>query len=100
MRFSVDSMTSTENDVGEINMPRQEQDALKAIAADELDKLIEQSLDEKHPNSLRILRLENCGPYMAAQLRAFEKALTEYASAKAAKKLAETESRARRAGSD
>lgn len=81
-------------------MFRQERDALKAIDTDVLDKLIEQSIDEKCPSSLRILRLESCGPYAASQFRAFGKALVEYGSAKAAKKLAETESRALRAGSD
>lgn len=89
-----------ENEMGEINISRDEQYSLKAIDADELDKLIEKCLDEKRPGFLRILRLENCGPYVASNLRAFERALGEYGIAKAAKKRAETENRARRAGSD
>jgi hypothetical protein len=89
-----------ENDVGEINIPREERDALEAIDTDMLDKLIEQSLDERHSSPLRALRLESCGSHVASQLRAFEKALAEYGAAKATKKLAEKEFRARRAGSD
>lgn len=89
-----------ESNVGEINIPREERDALKAVGADLLDKLIERSLDEKRPSSLRVLQIERCGQYVASKLRAFEKSLAEYGAAKAAKKLVETESRARRAGSD
>lgn len=86
--------------MGEIYLRREERDALKTIAPDMLDKLIEQCLDEKQPSSMRELGLGSCGPYAASQLRAFEKALAEYRAAKAAKKLTETETRARRAGSD
>lgn len=100
MEFAITSTPSTENDVGEINIPREERDALKAIDTDVLNTLIEQSLEERHPSALRALRLESCGLYAASQFRAFEKALATYGAAKAAKKLAETEFRARRAGSD
>jgi hypothetical protein len=86
--------------MGEINIPRAEQDALKAIDAEALDKLIEQCLREERPYDLRILRLDNCGLYVASRLRDFETALTAHSQAKAAKKRAETEHRARRAGND
>lgn len=86
--------------MGEINIPREERETLKAIDTDVLNKLIDRSLDEGSTNSLRALKLGSCGPYTASRLRAFEKALAEYGAAKAPKKLAETESRARRAGSN
>lgn len=85
--------------MSEINIPSDERDALKAIDTNVLNKLIEQCLYEERPSALRILRLESCGPYAASQLRAYEKALAEYSKAKAARKRAETEYRARRAGS-
>ena len=86
--------------MGEINIPREERDALKAIDVDILDKRIEQCLDEKRFSALRGLGLESCGPYVASNLRKYETALAEYSTAKAAKKLGETKSRARRAGDD
>lgn len=86
--------------MGEINVPREEQDALIAIDADMLDDLIEKCMDEKRIGPLRILRIESCGQYAASKLRAFESALAEYGMARAAKKHAETECRARRAGRD
>ncbi|MDI7066409.1 hypothetical protein QMO17_34815, partial [Klebsiella pneumoniae] len=61
--------------MGEINIPRDEQDALKAVNTDVLDRLIEQCLYEERPDALRILRLESCGPYAASRLREYEKAL-------------------------
>lgn len=86
--------------MGEINIPGDEQDALKAIDTNVLDKLIEQCLYEERPDALRILRLESCGPYVASRFREYEKALAEYGKAKAAKKRAETEYRVRRSGGD
>ncbi|WP_222837712.1 hypothetical protein [Lysobacter capsici] len=89
-----------ESHVGEINIPREERDALKAIQSSSLSKLVEQCLDEKRSSPLRILRLESCGPYVASQLRKYGTALAEYGAAKSTKKLAEAEARARRAGND
>lgn len=86
--------------MSEINLPREERDALKAVDADLLDKLIEQSLYDERPDALRTLQLEWCGAYVASRFRAFVRALAEHHNAKAAKKRAETEYRARRAGSD
>ncbi|GAB2875893.1 hypothetical protein GCM10027093_09180 [Paraburkholderia jirisanensis] len=84
--------------MGEINIPRGEQDVLKAVDTKVLDKLIEECLCEERSDALQILRLESCGAYVAARLRGYEKALAEHGRAKAAKKRAETENRARRAG--
>lgn len=86
--------------MGEINVPRDEQDALGAVHTEVLDKLIEQCLHEERPHALRSLQLESCGIYVASRLRDYERALAEHGKAKAAKKRAETAYRARRAGSD
>lgn len=61
--------------MGEINISRGGQDALRAVDTDVLDKLIVQCLSEERPYALRILRLESCGLYVASQLREYEKAL-------------------------
>ncbi|MFK3648019.1 hypothetical protein ACI2IY_06215 [Lysobacter enzymogenes] len=86
--------------MGEINIPREERDALKALQSDMLNRLVEQCLYEKRSSPLRILRLESCGPYVASQLRKYDAALAEYGTAKSTKKNAETEARARRAAGD
>ena len=86
--------------MGEINISREEQEVLKAIDTDALDEAIGQCLEAKRLDRLRILRLASCGPYVASKFQSFENALVEYSLAKAAKKYAETESRARRAGDD
>ncbi|BEP54051.1 MULTISPECIES: hypothetical protein [unclassified Variovorax] len=86
--------------MGEINIPRAEQEALRAVDTEALRKLIEQSLREERPYALRDLRLENCGLYVVSRLRQYETALAEHGKAKAEKKRAETGYRARRAGSD
>jgi len=86
--------------VGEINLPRTEREALKAIDIDELDALVRRSIDERHASSLQTLRLGSCGQYASSRLHAFEQALVTYRAAKAPKKLSETESHVRRAGSD
>ncbi len=86
--------------MSEINIPRDEQERLRAIDVQALDRTINECLDTRRLGSaLRALRLDNCGGYVSAKLRLFETALSEYAGAKAAKKLADTETRARRAGS-
>ena len=86
--------------MGEINIPRYEQDALRAVDADVLDKLIDQAVYEERPGALNHLRLASCGPYVASRLRAFEQALMEHGNAKTAQKRTKTEDGIRRAGSD
>ncbi|WP_057970907.1 hypothetical protein [Lysobacter antibioticus] len=86
--------------MAEINIPRDEQEALRSIDVRALDKAIDACLDARRISStLREYRLGSCGLFVAAKLREFETALAEYAGAKAPKKVAATESRARRAGS-
>ncbi|MBP2233388.1 hypothetical protein J2847_006726 [Azospirillum agricola] len=86
--------------MGEINIPEDEQEALKAIDAKELDKLVERAVQEERLDGLYHLPLTSCGPYVAAQLHAFEQALAEHRRFKAPRKLAETGDRLRRAGRD
>jgi|GEM_PF-438103 len=100
MRLAATSAISAENDMAEINIPPKEREALKAIDTEVLRKLVGQSMDEKHSSSLRVLRLESCGLYVASSVSAFERALKEYGAAKAARKVADMEYRARRAGGD
>ena len=57
-------------------------------------------LRDKRPDALRLLRLENYGPYVYAKFRAYGDNLGEYADSKAEKKRAATERRANRAASD
>jgi len=86
--------------MGELNLTREEREALNAIDTDVLRERIEQALHDKCTNSLLDLRIDRCGQYPCTELRAFERALRDFGAAKAAKKYAETEYRARRAGSD
>lgn len=86
--------------MNELYVPLHERDALKSIAPDVLYALIDRALREQHTSALRLLPLERCGPHTASHFHRFDKALPAYGSAKAAKKIAETEARARRAGSD
>ena len=81
-------------------MPGEQWDALKAIDTNVLNELIDQCLYEKRIARLRSFGIESCGPYAASHFRMFERAIAEYGGAKASKKVAETEIRARRAGSD
>ncbi|HHQ6601116.1 TPA: hypothetical protein ACSTLW_001932 [Serratia fonticola] len=83
-----------------VNIPRGERDILKAIDFDVLDKLVEKCFYDERADALRILRLEDCGSYVASKFRGYEKALVVHREAKAAKKRAETERSVRKAGSD
>lgn len=86
--------------MGELNVPCAEADALKAIDISSLSNLIDQCTREERWSPIRALRLDNCGPYVASRLRAFEQALSAHAAAKAAKKRAQTGYDVRKAGSD
>lgn len=86
--------------MGELNVPRNEADALKSIDTELLASLIDQSVREEHSNALRHLRLDSCGPYVGTQLRAFERALSAHAVAKSPKKRSETDYDVRKTRSD
>ncbi|WP_027579330.1 hypothetical protein [Bradyrhizobium sp. Ai1a-2] len=86
--------------MGEINIPRDQQDVLAAIDTNELDRVIEQAIRGERLGDLHRLPLTGCGPYIAKQLHYFEQALTEHREAKAPRKRAETADALRRAGRD
>jgi hypothetical protein len=86
--------------MGEINIPPEGKDALKKIDDKELSRLIDKALCEERTDVLYGLPLASCGPYVAGRLRTFERSLVDYRQAKSARKRAETEERARRAGND
>jgi hypothetical protein len=86
--------------MGEINIPRDEQNALKGIDTNELDRLIDLAIREERLGDLRRLPLTSCGSYVATKLHYFEQALAKHRLAKAPRKRAETENTLRRAGSD
>lgn len=86
--------------MGEINIPRDQQIALAAIDASELDRLIEQAIREERSGDLHRLSLASCGSYIATQLHYFEQALAKHRQAKAPRKRAETGDALRRAARD
>ncbi|MGP0171277.1 hypothetical protein ACSVIJ_05265 [Pseudomonas sp. NCHU5208] len=86
--------------MGELNLSRLEIDAITAIQPDDLDRKLEECFQDGDTQRLHTLGLLRCGPYLSTQLRAFERALSEFMHAKAPRKLEETEERARRAASN
>jgi hypothetical protein len=46
--------------MGDINIPRSEQDALRSIDSEVLCELLEQCLRDERPSALRELRLDGC----------------------------------------
>lgn len=86
--------------MGEINIPRDQQDALATIDTNELDRLIDQAVGREQLGDLHRLLLTSCGPYIARKLHYFEQALTEHRQAKAPGKRARTANALRRAGTD
>jgi hypothetical protein len=86
--------------MGEINIPRDQQDALAGIDLGELDKLIEQSIRYEQSGDLCSLPLKKCGSYVAKQFYRFEQALMKHHVAKASRKREETGGAVRRAARD
>lgn len=86
--------------MGDLNVPRSERENLKSLETILLNRRVERCIDERSPTSLRELRLESCGVFVGSRLRAFERALSAYAAAKAPGKLSRTERDAWRAASD
>lgn len=58
--------------MGDLNVPRSEAQALKAIDADVLMDLVDQCIREERSSAIRVLQLDGCGPYVASRFRAFE----------------------------
>lgn len=86
--------------MGEINIPRQEREALKAIDSSELSKAIDQCEFQGNSTALKEFKLFNCGEYVQSRLRYFEMALMNYRNAKSSKKCAETLREVQSAGRD
>lgn len=86
--------------MGEINIPRSQQDALKAVDISALDKAIDGCIADESSAALQRFRLSTCGRYVASHLRIFERAVTRHGEAKSAKKRVETEYELRTAGDD
>lgn len=84
--------------MGDINLTKDEFEAIRCVDDELLRKLIEECLQEQRIYRLRALQIERCGDFVAYRLREYEKALYDLEKAKAPKKVAEIESRARRAG--
>ncbi len=84
----------------EINIPHDQQVAIAAINASDLDRLIEQAIQEERSGDLHRLALANCGSYIATKLHSFDRALAKHREAKAQRKRAETGDALRRAAHD
>jgi len=85
--------------MGEINIPRDQQQAIAAIDTNELDRLIEQAIRMERISDLH-RPLVNCGFHIANKLHYFEQALMRHSKAKAPRKRAETANGLRRAAFD
>lgn len=77
-----------------------EKAALRAIDLRRLEELVDQALSQQNMKQLYDLQLSSCGAYVANQVRAFDRALADYAKAKAAKKREDLRGRAWLAGRD
>lgn len=84
--------------MGEINISRDEQDAIKAIDARELDKSIDKAIQDEQSGDLHLLSLTRCGTYVSTKLYYFDQALARHRLAKSARKREETRDTLRRAG--
>lgn len=86
--------------MGEINLEKQEIDAIKNIDERELSALIDDAIRRKAASDLPRPALQQCGPYVASKLNTFERALVSYREAKSAKKMEETHWYATKTGGD
>lgn len=84
----------------QINMTRDEKEAVNEIDRSQLQKLIDQCISEERTGGIHGIGLSRCGEYVAATLRDFERALGDYCKAKSSKKREETRSTVLRAGSN
>jgi len=81
-------------------IPQHEVSAIKAIDVFEVERRVQQALDEGRPAALSGLNLWSSGSHIVNQLRRYERDLADYAKAKAPRKRSETWSRAWSAGHD
>ena len=75
--------------MGEINLPREQMEALGAIDTAEVDRLLDRAMRDERTSELRQALLR-CGEYVGRELRSFEKALDAHRSARAAHKREQT----------
>lgn len=73
---------------------------IKAVDVREVERRVEQALNGACATALYDLHLSSCGQHIASQLNRYERDLANYAKAKAARKRAETRSRAWSSGHD
>lgn len=73
---------------------------IKAIDTSEVERCVDQALDEGRTTALHGLHLSSAGSHIATHLHRYERDLASYAKAKAATKRSETRSRAWNSGHD
>lgn len=86
--------------MGDLNLPRDEREALNSIDVAELDRLIQEAVLEVRSGELHATRLASCGIYVSRHLSRFDSAVEACRKAKASKKVSETRNDVRSAGSD
>lgn len=74
--------------------------AIKAIDVGEVERRVDEALDEGRPTALYGLHLSGSGSHISTRLHRYERDLASYARAKAAAKRAETRGRAWSSGRD
>lgn len=86
--------------MGELYIPRDQQNALAAIDTTELNGLLDQAIQEERSSGLQRLALASCGPYVAGKYRSFHEALSKHRDAKSSRKREQTGDTLRRAAHD
>ncbi|HCT4762805.1 hypothetical protein ACIUZ9_21875 [Pseudomonas aeruginosa] len=84
----------------QINMTRDEKEAVNEIDRSQLQKLVDKCIYEERTGGIHSLGLSRCELYVASALRNFERALGDYSKAKSSKKREDTRTGVLRAGSD
>lgn len=74
----------------DIYVPHHERAALSAIDTSELEKRLDQAINEERSGCLAKLNLSRCGDYVARCLHSFERALSAHREAKSVRKRSET----------
>lgn len=83
-----------------INLPSDQKREISEVDPNILQMLVDKCLAENGEGPIHDIELNRCGPYVTSKLRAFQKAISEYAKSKASSKRERTHVEAMRAGSD
>ena len=83
-----------------INLPQDQQRAIKAVDVRSLEAAVDKCLREEYVGPVYELGLRECGDYVASELHAFERAMAAHNKAKAHAKREQTRADVLRAGSD